>query len=65
MESSKTHFFLPSTTDRIESINRYINSVNLISIDIHPNEFEADGGNFDPSKLNFDNPDREKQERQS
>ena len=65
MESSKTHFFLSSTTDRIESINRYINSVNLISIDIHPNEFEADGGTFDPSKLDFDNPDREKQERQS
>ena len=50
---------------KIESINRYINSVNLISIDIHQNEFEADGGNFDPSKLDFDNPDREKQERQS
>ena len=42
-ESSKTYFFLPSTTDRIEEINHYVNSVNLISIDIHQNEFEVDG----------------------
>ena len=59
-ESSKTYFFLPSTTDRIEEINRYMSSVNLIPTDIPQNEFEVGGGNFDPSKLDFDNPDRQK-----
>ena len=38
MESSKTYFFLPSTPDRIEEIKRYMNSVNLIPIDI---EFDS------------------------
>ena len=60
IESSKIYFFLPSTTDKIEEINGYMNSVNLVTIDIHQNKFEVDGGNFDPSKLDFDNPDREK-----
>ena len=64
-ESSKTYFFLPSTTDRMEEIRRYMNSVNLIPIDIHQNEFEVDGGNFDPSKLDFDNPDSKKEVRQA
>ena len=59
-KSSKTYFFLPSTTDRIEEINRYMSSVNLIPTDIPQNEFEVGGGNFDPSKLDFDNPDRQK-----
>ena len=35
-----------------------MNSVYLIPTDIHQNEFEVDGGNFDPMKLDFDNPDR-------
>ena len=35
-----------------------MNSVYLIPTDIHQNEFEVDGGNFDPLKLDFDNPDR-------
>ena len=65
MESSKTYFFLPSTPDRIEEIKRYMNSVNLIPIDIYQNEFEVDGGNFDPSKLDFDHPDRKKEVRQA
>ena len=50
-------FFLPSTTDRIEEINRYVNSVNLIPIDIDPSAF---GKNFDPSKLDFENEDKQK-----
>ena len=37
-----------------------MDSVNLIPIDIHQNEFEVNGGNFDPSKLDFDNPDKQK-----
>ena len=31
-EFSKTYFFLPSATDRIVNINRYMNSVNLIQL---------------------------------
>ena len=38
-------FFLPSTTD---------------TIDINKKEFEVDGGDFDPLRLEFDNPDRQK-----
>ena len=52
-EFLRTYFFHPSATDRIEDINRYMNSVNLILIDISQNEFEAEGRNFDPSKLDF------------
>lgn len=36
-----------------------MNSVNLVPIDIHQNEFEADSGNFDPSELDFNIPDRQ------
>ena len=52
-EFLRTYFFHPSATDRIEDINRYMNSVNLILTDISQNKFEAEGGNFDPSKLDF------------
>ena len=54
---SKIFFFLPSTTDRVETINRYINSVNLMPIDIDPIEF---GKDFDSSTLDFKNVDRVK-----
>ena len=57
MNSSKIFFFLPSTTDRIEGINKYMGSVNLTPISIDPSEF---GGDFDSSNLDFDNADREK-----
>ena len=60
MESSKIYFFLPSATDRIEEINRYMNSVNLIPIHIYQNEFEVDSGNLDLSNVDFDNPDKQK-----
>lgn len=50
-------FFLPSTTDTIEDI---MNSVNLIPFDINQKEFEVDGGDFDPLRLDFDNPDTQK-----
>ena len=50
-------FFLPSTTDWIEDINRYMNSLNLILTDIDPSE---SGENFDPSKLDFENEDRQR-----
>ena len=50
-------FFLPSTTDRVEDIDRYMNSVNLMPIVIEPSEFRKD---FDPFTLDFENPDRKK-----
>ena len=53
----KIFFSLCSTTDRIEDINRYMNSVNFLPIDINSSEF---GEDFDPSTWDFDNPDREK-----
>ena len=60
-ESSKTYFFLPNITDRSKDINRHMWSVNLIPIDISEDSFEEEGGiAFDPSKLDYDNPDREK-----
>ena len=51
-ESSNVYFFLPSTNDRSENINRYLGSVNLSPIDIAESSFETeDAINFDPSKL--------------
>ena len=32
----------------------------MVPTDINQNKFEAEGGNFDPSKLDYDNPDRNK-----
>ena len=58
---SKIFFFFPSLTGRSEDINRHTGSVNLISIDISEDSSEVEGGiAFDPSKLYFDNPEREK-----
>ena len=58
---SKNFVFLPSITDRIENVNRYMGSVNLSSIDITEDNFEVEGGiPFNPSKLDYENPDKEK-----
>ena len=57
MKFSNICFLLPSTTDRIEDITRYMNSVNLIPIDIDPSELVK---NFGPSKLDFENKDRQR-----
>ena len=59
---SKIYFFLPSITNRIEDvINRHKSSVNLTSIDITEDNFEVEGGiPFDPSKLDYENPGKEK-----
>lgn len=54
---SRLFFFLPSTTDRIENINGYMDSVNLMPIDMDQSEF---GENFDPSTLDYENKDKEK-----
>ena len=53
---SNIFFFLPSTVDRIEDINKYLGSVNLNAVDIDISEF---GEKFDPSKLDFNNTERE------
>ena len=44
----------------MEEINRHMDSVNLLLIDIPEETFEVDGIPFDPSKLDYDNPDKEK-----
>ena len=48
---------LPATGNRIEDINRYLNSVNLSPVDIELSDF---GENFDPSKLDYASPDKER-----
>ena len=53
---SKVFFFLPCTVDRVEEINQYLGSVNLSAIDIDISDF---GENFNPSKLDFANRERE------
>lgn len=53
--------FLPSTTDRVKDINRHMDSVNLLPVDIFEESFKVEGGmQFDPSILDYENPDREK-----
>ena len=53
-ECSHIYFYLPSTTDRSEKINRHMGSVNLLPVDLHQNSFKTgDGILFDPSKLDF------------
>ena len=60
-EFSKKFVFLPPITDRIENVNRYMGSVNLSSIDITEDNFEVEGGiPFNPSKLDYENPGKEK-----
>ena len=57
---SQIYYFLPSITDLVEEINRHMGSVNLLPINIPEETFEIDGIPFDPSKLDYDNPDKEK-----
>ena len=44
-EFSKVYFFLPSTTNRVEEINKYMDSVNLMPINMKASKF---GEHFDP-----------------
>ena len=59
MNFSRIYYFLPSITDRTEEINRHMGSVNLLPIDIPEETFEVAGMSFDPSKFDYDNPDKE------
>ena len=53
-------FFISSTTNRSEEINRYLGSVNLSLIDIPVNTFETkENVSFNPSKLDFACPEKE------
>ena len=58
---SNVYFSLPSTTDRTEDINQDMGSVNLSSIDISEKKIEVEENVlFDPLKLNFECPEKEK-----
>ena len=59
-EFSKIYYFLPSVTDRVEDINRHMGSPHLLVINISEDTFKVDGVPFDSSKLDYDNPDKEK-----
>ena len=57
---SKVYYFLPSTTDRSEKINRHLGSVNLSPIDVPENTFETENNvALDPSKLDMNCPEKE------
>ena len=46
---SNVYYFLPSTTDTSEEINRHLGSVNLSPINIPENSFETENDvSFDP-----------------
>ena len=52
---------MPTTTDRIEEINRHMGSVNLSPTDIPENTFEIeDNVQFHSSKLDYICPEKEK-----
>ena len=51
---SNLYYFLPSITDRSDTINQHMKSVNLRAIDIPDKTFEVKGSlAFDPSKLDM------------
>ena len=50
---SNVYYFVPSTTDRSEEVNRYLGSVNLSPIDMTKSAFETENVSFDPSKLDI------------
>ena len=57
--SSNVYFFLPPTTDRVEDINIYMGSVNLLPIEIVESSFETEENvSFDPSKLDTSCPEK-------
>ena len=58
---SNLYYFLLSTTDRVEDINRHMGSINLLPIDIPEKRFEVeDNVHFDPSKLDYECPEKKK-----
>ena len=58
---SNIYYFLPSTTDRVEEINRHMSSINLTPIEVPENTFEVEGNvRFDPSELDYECKENEK-----
>ena len=58
---SNVYYFLPSTTDKVEEINKHMRSINLLPIDIPEKTSEVeDNVQFDPSKLYYECPEKEK-----
>ena len=56
---SNVYYFLPSTTDRVEEINRHMGSVHLSPINISEKTFEIeDNFQSDPSKLEYECPEK-------
>ena len=52
LEMSQLFFFLPSITDRKESLNQYLKNVNITPIDVDKKQLDTlCGETFDPSKL--------------
>ena len=55
------YLLFPSITNRVEDINRHRGSFNLLPVDISEETFGVEEEvKFDPFKLAYDNPDREK-----
>ena len=58
---SNVYYFLPSTTDRVDETNIHMGFINLLPIDIPEKTFEAeDNVQSDPSKLDYECPEKEK-----
>ena len=60
MNSSKLYFFLPSITDRSETVNKYLSNISISPLDIKQEQLNcwADNVKFDPQKLDFFDVDR-------
>ena len=57
-DKSNVYFFLRTTLDRSEEINRYFNSVKLSPIDVEEGFISDSRIIFDPSKLSINNPQK-------
>ena len=55
MSSSCLYFFLPSITDRSETVNQYLNNVSISPLDIKQEQLNAwtDNVAFKANKLNY------------
>ena len=54
LEMSQLFFFLPSITDRKESLNQYLKNVNINPVDVDKKSLDTLCGEvFDPSKLDL------------
>ena len=55
LEMSQLFFFLPSITDRKESLNQYLKNVDIIPVDVDKKMLDTFCGEpFDPSRLDFE-----------